>query len=408
MADDVKLVRSIGVIGQGGVGKTSLADALVFAAGAATRVGRVDDGSSNFDFEPEEIRRKITLSTAFHSLTWKKHECTVADMPGYANFLADALNCLRGCTGAVFVLAPAAGEIRVEAEQLWERAAELQLPVVAFVSRMDRERADFQAAVDDLKNILGARPVPIQFPIGAAESFRGVVDLVTMRAFIAQADGNLKEEAIPADVKDEAEAAREQMVESAAEANDTLTEKYLESGTLTNEEVVQALREGTLGRGFVPVLCGSGAKLIAMQPLLDASIDYLACAGDLGVLVGEDPKIKERIERRPEATEVFSGFVIKTIVDPFAGKLSIFRVLSGKVLADSTVLNVSKDGKERLGHLFKLTGKKQTQVPHAIAGEIVAVAKLKDTATGDTLADEKAPIRKYFMAASSETLRPRT
>jgi elongation factor G len=182
------------------------------------------------------------------------------------------------------------------------------------------------------------------------------------------------------------------MVESAAEANDTLTEKYLENGTLTNEEVVQALREGTLGRSFVPVLCGSGAKLIGMQPLLDASIDYLACAGDLGVLVGEDPKIKERIERRPEATEVFSGFVIKTIVDPFAGKLSIFRVLSGKVLADSTVLNVNKDGKERLGHLFKLTGKKQTQVPHAIAGEIVAVAKLKDTATGDTLADEKAPI----------------
>ncbi|HXQ22125.1 MAG TPA: elongation factor G [Candidatus Acidoferrales bacterium] len=392
MADDVKLVRSIGVIGQGGVGKTSLADALVFAAGAATRLGRVDDGSSNFDFEPEEIRRKITLSTAFHALTWKKHELTVADMPGYANFLADAMNCLRGCTGAVFVLAPAAGEIRVEAEKLWERAAELQLPVVAFVSRMDRERADFQAAVGDLKKILGARPVPIQFPIGAAENFRGVVDLLTMRAFVAQADGTLKEEAIPADVKDEAEAAREQMVESAAEANDALTEKYLENGTLTNEEVVQALREGTLGRRFVPVLCGSAAKVAGTQPLLDASVDYLACAADLGVLAGEDPKIKERIERRPEANEVFSGLVIKTTVDPFAGKLSIFRVLSGKVLADSTVLNVNKDGKERLGHLFKLAGKKQTQVPHAVAGEIVAVAKLKDTATGDTLADEKAPI----------------
>jgi len=392
MADDVKLIRSVGVAGQGGVGKTSLADAILFGAGAVTRLGRVDDGSSVFDFDPEEIRRKITLTSALHSLTWKKHDITLVDLPGYANFLPDGLNCMRACTGVVFVLAPAADELRVEAEKMWERSAELSLPVVAFVSRMDRERADFQAAVDDMKKILGANTVPIQYPIGAAESFRGVVDLVNMRALIGQPDGSLKEEAIPADVQIEAEAARERMIEAAAEANDALTEKYLENGTLSNEEVVQALREGTLARRFVPVLCGSAAKTIGMQPLLDAAIDYLASATDLGVVNGQDPKIKEPIERRPEAEEVFSAFVFKTTVDPFAGKLSIFRVLSGKVTTDSTVLNVNKDTRERLGHLSKVAGKKQTPVAHAVAGEIVAVAKLKETATGDTLADEKAPI----------------
>ena len=392
MADDVKLIRSVGVAGQGGVGKTSLADALLFGAGAVTRLGRVDDGSSVFDFEPEEIRRKITLTSAIHSLTWKKHDITLVDLPGYANFLPDALNCMRACTGVVFVLAPAKDELRVEAERLWARSAELGLPVVACVSRMDRERADFQAAVDDMKKILGANPVPIQYPIGAAEGFRGVVDLINMRALIGQADGSLKEEAIPADVRAAAEAARERMIEAAAEANDALTEKYLEDGTLSNEEVTQALREGTLARRFVPVVCGSAAKTIGMQPLLDAIIDYLACASDLGVLSGQDAKIKEPIERRPEAGEVFSGLVFKTTVDPFAGKLSIFRVVSGKVVTDSTVLNVNKDTKERLGHLSKLAGKKLVPVPHALPGEIVAVAKLKDTATGDSLADEKAPI----------------
>jgi elongation factor G len=392
MADDVKLVRSVGVVGQGGVGKTSLADALLFAAGAATRVGRVDDGSSNFDFEPEEIRRQITLTTAFYSLPWKKHDLTIVDTPGYANFLLDTLNCMRACTGLIFVVAPAEHELRVEAEKVWTRAQELHLPVVAFVSRMDRERADFDAGVSDLKKVLGANPVPVQFPIGAAESFRGVVDLIRMRALMLLADGSLKEEAIPEDVKAEAESARERMIETAAEATDDLTEKYLENGTLTNEEVTQALREGTLAGRFVPVLCGAATRVGTLQPLLDATIEYMASAADLGTLAGQDPKIKEPIERRPETSEVFSALVFKTIVDPFAGKLSIFRVLSGKIAADSTVLNVNKSGRERLGHLFKLAGKKQVPVTHAVAGEIVAVAKLKDTASGDTLADEKAPI----------------
>jgi elongation factor G len=392
MADDVKLVRSIGIAGQGGAGKTSVADALIYAAGAVTRLGHVDEDTSNFDLEDEEIRRKTTLTTGFHSATWQKHDFTFLDFPGYANFLPDALNCMRACTGVVMVLAPAADEIRVEAEKMWARAAELNLPCVAFVSRMDRENASFSAATDGFQKILGARPVPIHYAIGSGDEFRGVVDLVQMRAFIAGTDGDMKEEAVPADLKDEVEAAREQMMETAAEATDELTEKYLENGTLTTEEIVQALRLGTLARVFVPVLCGSGTRGISTRLLLDACIDYLPGAQELGNLQGEDPKVKEPIDRRPEADEAFSGLVVKTIVDPFAGKLSIFRVLSGTVKSDSNVLNVTRDTKERLGHLLKLNGKKQAQVDHAVPGEIVAVAKLKETTSGDTLADDKAPI----------------
>lgn len=393
MAGDVTKIRSVGFVGQGGVGKTTLADAVLFAGGAVTRVGRSDDGTSNFDFEPEEIRRKISLSTAFYHLGWKGHELTLLDMPGYANFLMDSLNCLRACTGMVFVLAPAAGEIRVEAERLWARGRELGLPAIAVVSRMDREFADFDAAVADFRKVLGARAVPIHHPIGAAETLRGVVDLLANRAVITQADGSVKVEDIPAAVAADAAAARDRMIELAAEATDELTEKYLENGTLTDDELALALREGSRSGRIVPVLCASGAKVIGLQPLLDACVSYLGSAAELGAVAGEDPKIKEPLERQPDPADAFSGLVFKTTVDPFAGKLSIVRVLSGTLHADSTVLNVNKDAKERLGHVFQFAGKKQTQVQQAIPGEIVAIPKLKDTASGDTLADEKAPIQ---------------
>ncbi|HUI25343.1 MAG TPA: elongation factor G [Candidatus Kryptonia bacterium] len=390
--DDVGAIRNLGIVGQGGVGKTALGEVMLFDAGVTTRIGRLDDGTSAFGHEPEEVRRQLTLSTAFHHVPWRKHEITLLDMPGYANFVPDALNCMRAATGLVFVLAPAGGEIKVEAEQLWKRADELQLARIAFVTKMDRERADFNAAIEDLKAVLGGKPVPVQLPIGAAETFRGAIDLVGMRALIAKPDGSMADEAIPADLQAAANAAREQLMELVAEADDALLEKYLETGALGTEEIQQALTLGTRAGKLVPVLCGSAGKNIGVPPLLDAVVAYLPSPAELGNSRGSDPKIHEPIERAPSASEPFSALVFKTIVDPFAGKLSVFRVLSGRVNADSTVLNVGRDTKERLGHLFKLEGKKQQSVPHAIAGEIVAVAKLKDTASGDTLADERAPI----------------
>ncbi|HVN86226.1 MAG TPA: elongation factor G [Candidatus Binatia bacterium] len=390
--DDVRTIRNLGIVGQGGVGKTSLGDVMLFDGGTTTRIGRLDDGTSAFGPEPEEVRRQLTLSTAFHHLTWRKHEVTLLDMPGYSDFVPDTLNCMRAATGLVFVIAPAAGEIKVEAEAVWKRANELNLPRLAFVTKMDRERADFAAAVEDVKTVLGAKAVPIQVPIGAAEAFRGVIDLVTMKALLPKPDGSMAEEAVPADLQADANAAREQLMELVAEADDALLEKYLETGALSTEEIQQALNIGTRANKLVPILCGSSTKNIAIPPLLDAVVAYLPSPADLAVAGGTEPKLREPIERRPAMDEPFSALVFKTIVDPFAGKLSVFRVLSGRVNADSTVLNVSRDVKERLGHLFKLEGKKQQSVPHAIAGEIVAVAKLKETASGDTLADEKAPI----------------
>ena len=393
MATEVDQIRNIGIVGQGGSGKTSLADAILYTAGATTRQGSVDDGTSAFDFEPEETRRKLSLTTAFHHAPWKKHELTVVDMPGYMNFLTDGLNCMRACTAAVLVLEPHAGGVKVEAERVWGRAEQLALPVVAFVTKLDRENADFDGALKDLSDNLQAKAVPVQLPIGSAETFRGVVDLLTMKALIAQPNGQMKEEAIPAELADAAKAARERLMETAAETDDALVEQYLEHGELTTEQLLPALRGAVREARFVPVLCGAGAKGIGIAPLLDFLIQFTPSPGERGLAGGEDPKSGEPIEREMQPAAPFSAVVIKNLVDQFSGKLSVFQVVSGTVHADSTVLNVNKDAKERLGHLLRLEGKKQTQVEKLITGEIGAVAKLKDTEAGDTLADEKAPIR---------------
>jgi len=393
MATEVDQIRNIGIVGQGGSGKTSLADAILYTAGATTRQGSVDDGTSAFDFEPEETRRKLSLTTAFHHAPWKKHELTVVDTPGYINFLTDGLNCMRACTAAVLVLEPHAGGVKVEAERVWGRAEQLALPVVAFVTKLDRENADFDGALKDLSDNLQAKAVPVQLPIGSAETFRGVVDLLTMKALIAQPNGQMKEEAIPAELADAAKAARERLMETAAETDDALVEQYLEHGELTTEQLLPALRGAVREARFVPVLCGAGAKGIGIAPLLDFLIQFTPSPGERGLAGGEDPKSGEPIEREMQPAAPFSAVVIKNLVDQFSGKLSVFQVVSGTVHADSTVLNVNKDAKERLGHLLRLEGKKQTQVEKLITGEIGAVAKLKDTEAGDTLADEKAPIR---------------
>ena len=411
MALEVSQIRNIGMIGQGGGGKTSLSDAMLFVGGATTRRGSVDDGSSAFDFEPEETRRKLSLGTSFHHVPWKKHQVTIVDTPGYINFISDGLNCMRACTAAVFVLEPAKGGAKVEAERLWDRAEQLTLPCVGFVTKMDRENANFEAALADVRDILRGKPVPVQLPIGSAENFRGVVDVLGMRALIGQPDGSVKEEAIPADLADAAKTAREQLMEAAAETDDTLVEQYLESGELTAEQLTQALRTAVRECRLMPVFCGSGTKLIGVGALLDFLVDFTPSPSERAAAVGEDTKTGEPIERAPSPTAPFSAIVCRTVVDPFSGKLSVFQVVSGELKGDSTVLNVNKDSKERMGHLLRLEGKKQSQVEKLTTGEIGAVAKLKDTEAGDTLADEKAPIRYPglvpFSAAISFAIEPK-
>jgi elongation factor G len=391
-AEDVQRIRSIGLIGQGDVGKTTLGEAMLFAGGATSRLGRVEDGTTVLDFEPEETKRAISLTAGFHHLTWKKCDVMLVDTPGYANFLPETRACQRALTGAVFVASPT-GDFKVESQRVWTWAAEEQLPLVVFVGRMDRERADLQTAAGDLKKVLGANVAVLHHPIGSEGNFRGIVDLLTMTAHIVDSEGQKPSAGdVPEDIRADAEAARTVLVEAIAEVSDALLERYLEVGELTLEELREGLRAGIQGRKFVPVLCGSGPRLIGIEQLLDMIVDYLPSPGDFPPAQGDDPRTGDTIERPPAADAPFSAFVFKTVVDPFVGKLSIFRVLSGKVVSDATVYNASRDARERLGTVYRLEGKKQQAVGQAIAGEIVAVAKLKDTMTGDTLCDEKMPI----------------
>src|SRR5438132_638997 len=274
-AEEVTRLRNVAVVGQGGAGKTTVADALLFAAGASSRLGRVDDGSSAFDIEPEEVRRKSSITAGLHHAAWRKHELNLIDTPGYSAFLHDTRNCLRAATGAVLVLGPTGGEVKVEMEKVWGWCEELGLPRIAFVTRLDRERATIEHALEDLKAV-GARPAVLQVPIGAEAEFRGVVDVLSGKAFLYQGEsGAFQEGAPPPDLAAAVAREHDRLVETIAEANDALLEKYLEGTELTADELRGGLREATHAGKLLPVLCGAAGKAIGLHPLLDAIVDLL-------------------------------------------------------------------------------------------------------------------------------------
>src|SRR5262245_37094429 len=274
-SDEVAKLRNVAVVGQGGAGKTTVADALLFTAGASTRLGRVDDGTSALDTEPEEQRRKSSITGALHHASWRKHELNLIDTPGYSAFLHDTRNCLRAATGAVLVLGSTGGEIKIETEKVWAWCDELGLPRIGFVTRMDRERASVDHALEDLK-ALGAKPAILHVPIGAEAEFRGVVDVLAGKAYLYQGEsGTFQEGPVPVDLADADAAARERLVETIAEANDELLEKYLEGTELTVDELRAGLSEGAKAGKLLPVLCGAAGKAIGLHPLLDAIVDLL-------------------------------------------------------------------------------------------------------------------------------------
>ncbi len=389
---DIHQLRNVGIIAHGGAGKTTLAEALLFNARATERMGRVDDGSSHFDYDPEEIRRQITISTSFHHYQWNKVEVTVADTPGYINFEADTLACLRQLDGAVLVVNAVSG-VEVQTEKMWHLACDTGVPAIAFVSKMDRERADFRKAVDEISDILKVNAVPVQLPIGAETGFRGVVDLFRMKACVYKEDtGKFEVTDIPPDLQEQAAKGREKVVEAAAESDDSLLEKYLEEASLTEEEIRKGFTSGVRSMKVLPVLCGSALRNIAIHPVLDMINFVLPDPSFRREVKGTNPKTKTG-ETRPISVEApFSALVFKTLADPFAGKLSIFKIYSGTLTPDISPLNPGKNATERIGQIFRLEGKKQKPVVSASAGEIVAVAKFKETSTGDTLCDPKHPI----------------
>lgn len=390
---DVSNLRSIAIVGHAGCGKTSLAETLLFNAKAITRMGRVEDGSTVMDFEPEEIRRVKSLGTATGYLDWRKHRLHLLDTPGDNNFFADTYLALEAVDGAVLVVEAVDG-VKVQTEKAWQRCIQLGAPTLIFINKMDRERANFLKTVEDIHNVLGVRPLVLQLPVGEESGFSGVVDLISMRCLAYQRDGSgsFTTVEIPRDLQEKAREFREKMVEDVAEADDELMEKYLEEGALSEEEVLKGLTAGAVSGKLAPVLCGSATLNVGVFQLMDAILQLLPSPAQRPAKKGKVPGTGEVATREPSPEAPFSAFVFKTLADPYAGKLSIFRIVSGTLTADSSVFNSTRSVKERFGQLLLLQGKVQTPVESAGPGAIVAVAKLKETKTGDTLCDEKAPI----------------
>jgi elongation factor G len=390
--EEIGRLRSIAIVGQGGSGKSQLAEAILFTAGVTTRLGRPDDGTSVMDFEPEELQRGITIGSSFHHLNWKRTEIILANTPGYSAFLPDTFGTLRAVDGVVMVIS-GGSDMKVEAEKIWAATEQLNLPRIAFVSRLDRERVSFDHALADMEKVLGAKPVALTLPIGEEAAFSGVIDVLAMKALVyPDTSGKPQEQELSAELKDRAEKAHSAMIESVAETDDALIEEYLEKGTLPLDEVIQALHAAVLAGKITPVFCGSGAKNIGIGPLLDAVVVMMPAPSERPAVKCVHPAKSEELELAINPDGPFAAAVFKTVIDPFAGKLSIFRVVSGKAHSDANVLNTTRESKERFGQLLRLEGKKQAPLAVALPGEIVAVAKLKDTFTGDTLCDEKSPV----------------
>ncbi|HET7343323.1 MAG TPA: elongation factor G [Methylomirabilota bacterium] len=389
MTIEIGKIRNIGVVGHGGVGKTSLVEAMLFAAGAVTRLGKVDDGSTTTDFDPDEIKRKISINTTVAWCDWKGHHVNMVDTPGYGDFISDARAGLRVVEAAVVVVDAVAG-VQVQTEKVWKFASEFELPRAIVVNRLDRERADFFRTLESLGRRLKGRIVPVHIPIGEESGFRGFVDLVSQKATLFN-DGKPTEQAVPAEAADRVKEWREKLVEAAAETDDDLLAKYLEEGSLAEAEMLKALRAGIAQGKIVPVLCAAATKSIGVHALLDLVVHEFPSPADRGEVSGTDLKAKQAGARAPDPRAPVTALVFKTLSDPHIGKLSLFRVYSGTLRADSTLLNPARGAKERMGHIAWISGKTQKTVEALGPGEIGVVPKLKDTTTGDTLTDEAHP-----------------
>src|SRR5688572_25005300 len=387
---DAGSIRNVAIVGHGGCGKTQLVSTVLFAAGAVNRIGRVDDGSTVTDFDEEEIARKHTLSSSLAYAEWQKTKINFIDSPGFANFLSDARSALRVVEAAVLVVDAVAG-VEVQTEKLWSEAASLGLPRIVVLNRLDRERASLERALESLRRDCAREIIPVQLPLGEEKAFIGVVDLEKMKAQTFAGDGKMTETDIPATLSDAAQRAREQLIEMVAEADEQLMETFFAEGTLTQEQLVSGLRSATMAGKLYPLLCTSATHATGMQPLLDAIVSYAPSPAERDFrTLGKDGA---ETTTKASDTAPYAAFVWKTIADPFAGRITMLRVVSGAIKSDTTVANATRETPERLGHLLVMQGKTQTHVPELKAGDLGAVAKLKETHTNDVLADKAASIR---------------
>ncbi len=392
MAEIIESLRNIAFASHGGAGKTSLAETMLFNAGVIKRIGRVEDGNTAMDFEPEELKRNISLSSGFHQFNWKKHTVSLIDTPGDQNFISDTKSSMQAADSALIVVDAVDG-IKVQTEQVWDFAEEFKLPCIIFINKLDRERADFMRAFKDAVECFEPKPMIIQIPIGSEASFSGIIDLVSMKAYEYDARGKATKIDIPPDMQDIVSEEREALVENVVESDDELLERYLEGEPLSDDEIKVALKKGILSRSFVPVLCGSVINNIGVDLLQDFIIHCMPSPIDRGSWIAADATGDGDIECRPDPNAPFSGFVFKTVADPFAGRLSIFRIVSGTLGGDGNFFNVNKNTSERYNQLLRLAGKEQKQITKAGPGAIVAVAKLKETTTGDTICNSSQKVK---------------
>ncbi len=388
---DISKIRNIAIIGHGSCGKTSLAEAMLFTAGKIDRLGKVDDGSSALDFEDEEIHRNISINTSFHNYSWKKHDVFLMDTPGDDNFINETYMATQVVDSAVFIIGAVLG-VKGQTIKFADFIANKSLPSLIMINKLDRERADFERTMEQINESLPLTPVILHVPIGEEENFKGFVDVMSGQAYLfdEKVAGNVTETDTPEDLVDTVALYRESLMENVAETDDDLIEKFLEDGELSIEDLKAGLKLGVADGAIVPVCVGAATVNYGTAPLLDIINDILPSPADRPAKMGVDTA-GEAVERLPSADEKFSAQVFKTMADPYAGRLTIFRIYSGTLSGD-TFYNSSKKTNERFGQLFIPEGKEQRPVDSAGPGMIVAVAKLKETTTGDTLCDASAPI----------------
>jgi len=387
---ETESIRNVALIGHMGAGKTSLSEAMLFITGLADRLGSVDAGTTVSDSDADEIERKISLTGALLPLEWRDHKVNLIDAPGYSDFIGEVIGALHVCDGCVLVVDAVAG-VEVDAERYWAMAGERGLGRLIVINKLDKEHADFERTLSQIREQLGSRPVPLQIPIGQETSFSGMVDLLRQKA-ITGTDDAVQEGNPPADMADAIAGYREQMIEAAAEAEDSLTEKYLDEGGLTDQEVARGLRVAACGEQAVPVLCAAATKPSGARALLDAIVNYLPSPGDRAPVTGTHPDSGDEESRPPSPDAPMAAQIFKTAADPYAGRLTYFRTFSGSLHSDAPAYNAIRRARERVGQVYVPRGKGQEAVPAIPAGDIGVVAKLHESTTGETLCDESKPI----------------
>ena len=390
----LKDTRNIGIMAHIDAGKTTTTERILFYTGVNHKIGEVHEGAATMDYMEQEQERGITITSAATTAFWNGNRINIIDTPGHVDFTVEVERSLRVLDGAVAVFSAVDG-VQPQSETVWRQADKYEVPRMAFLNKMDRVGADFNMCVNDIKEKLGGNGVPIQLPIGAEDSFEGIIDLITMKEYLFKDEtmGAAYDIAdVRAELLEEAQAAREHMLESVVETDDELMEKYFGGEEITEEEIKKAIRIATISGVIVPVLCGTAFKNKGIQPLLDAVVAYMPSPLDVGSVKGIDPKTEAPMERQPSDEEAFSALAFKILTDPFVGRLSFFRVYSGVLNKGSYVLNSTKGKKERMGRLLQMHANKREELDVVYSGDIAAAVGLKETTTGDTLCDENKPI----------------